>query len=98
MAPLHFIGHSFGTGVTSEAVERLAAFSIPVDQVTYLDPHDFDESGIPIDGDQRLFTLGKPAGYGATVWDNVAFTDVYYQTLQTSDPEGRPIPAPTTNG
>ncbi len=104
VAPLHFIGHSFGTAVTSEAVERLGGYSISVDQVTYLDPHDFDESAlnydpsyrdvrdIPIDEQQRLFTLGKPLGYGAVAWENVAFTDVYYQTLQTPDPEGRPIP------
>lgn len=41
--PLHFIGHSFGSAVTSEAIERLAAYNVRVDQVTYLDPHDFDE-------------------------------------------------------
>ena len=45
--PLHFIGHSMGTVVTSEAVERLAAYDVPVDQVTYLDPHDFDQKWIP---------------------------------------------------
>jgi len=101
--PLHFIGHSFGTAVTSEAVERLAFFDVPVDQVTYLDPHDFDQAVVPVDGQQRLFTLGEPqlvdgqhsdAGqnYGATVWRNVAFTDVYYQTESAPIPEGRPIP------
>jgi hypothetical protein len=88
--PLHLIGHSFGTVVTSEAVERLATFSIPVDQVTYLDPHDFDQGILPVDGSQRLYELGKPDGYGATVWQNVAFTDVYYQTEFA--PDGRPIP------
>ncbi len=89
---LHFIGHSFGTAVTSEAVERLAAWSVPVDQATFLDPHDFPEAGIPIDQDQRLFDLGSPTDYGATVWDNVTFADVYYQVLPTPEPEGRPIP------
>ncbi|MBI5760604.1 MAG: hypothetical protein HZA46_18970 [Planctomycetales bacterium] len=88
--PLHLIGHSFGTAVISEAVERLATFSIPVDQVTYLDPHDFDQGILPVDGSQRLYELGKPSGYGATVWQNVAFTDVYYQTEFA--PDGRPIP------
>ena len=86
---LHFIGHSFGTAVTSEAIERLARFQVPVDQVTYLDPHDFNQ-GIYFDGQQELFTLGLPAGYGATVWENVAFADVYYQT--EVPPDGRPIP------
>ena len=88
--PLHFIGHSFGTAVTSEAVERLARFSVPVAQVTYLDPHEFDQGVLPVDGSQHLFDLGRPDGYGATVWDNVAFTDVYYQTEFA--PSGRPIP------
>jgi hypothetical protein len=49
--PLHFIGHSFGTAVTSEAVERLARFDVPVDHVTYLDPHDFDQALLPVDED-----------------------------------------------
>ncbi|MCA9199426.1 MAG: hypothetical protein KDA87_17895, partial [Planctomycetales bacterium] len=100
---LHFIAHSFGSAVTSEAIERLAFYDVPVDQVTLLDPHDFDESGIPVDEDQRLFDLGQPQhapdgtplaeGYGATVWDNVAFADVYYQTRPIPFiPEGRPLP------
>lgn len=96
--PLHFIGHSFGAAVTSEAIERLAYYGVPVDQVTYLDPHDFDQTNIPIDGAQQLFTLGQPQfsdgsqGYGATVWNNVAFADVYYQTEGIGlIPNGRPI-------
>jgi hypothetical protein len=96
--PLHFIGHSFGTAVTSAVVERLAAFDVPVDQVTYLDPHDFDQSLLPVDESMHLYDLGLPAGYGAAVWDNVGFADVYYQTRGTMPgpdvlvPEGRPIP------
>jgi hypothetical protein len=91
--PMHWIGHSFGTAVTSDTVERLAAFAIPVDQVTYLDPHDFDQTGLPVDNDQRLFDLGRPDGYGATTWNNVAFTDVWYQTDAILPiPDGRPIP------
>ena len=76
---LHFIGHSFGTAVTSEVVERLASFDVPVAHLTYLDPHDFDQ-GLDFDGSQRLFDIGKPAEYGVSVWDNVGFADVYYQT------------------
>ena len=88
--PLHFIGHSFGAAVTSEAVERLARFGVVVDQVTYLDPHDFDQDLLPIDGSQKLYTLGQPQlvplgddtrfNYGVTVWSNVEFCDAYYQT------------------
>lgn len=90
--PLHFIGHSFGTVVTSEAVKRLASYRVPVDQVTYIDPHDFDQ-GLGFDGAQRLFDVGLPSGYGAAVWDNVSFTDVYYQTEGLLlVPNGRPIP------
>ncbi len=29
---------------------------------------------------QRLYDLGRPLGYGTSVWSNVPFTDVYYQT------------------
>lgn len=90
--PIDFIGHSFGTAVNSEAVERLARFRVPVDQVTMLDPHDFDE-GLLFDGPQQLFTLGKPYGYGATVWNNVAFADAYYQDSGILlIPDGRRIP------
>ncbi|MBI1841839.1 MAG: hypothetical protein HYR88_13455, partial [Verrucomicrobia bacterium] len=96
--PLHFIAHSFGSVVTSEAVERLARFDVPVDQVTYLDPHDFNQ-GLVFDGAQQLFTLGAPEGYGASVWSNVSFTDVYYETRGANGslvpdavvPRGRPI-------
>ncbi len=98
---LHFIAHSFGSAVTSEAIERLAYFNVPVDQVTYLDPHDFPQ-GIDLISDvvQGLYLLGQPFGYGATVWNNVDFADVYYQTRGLNGklipdrlvPEGRPIP------
>ncbi|WP_442506622.1 choice-of-anchor D domain-containing protein [Novipirellula sp. SH528] len=83
----HFIAHSFGTAVASEAIERFARYDVAVDHVTYLDPHDFDENGIPIDGSQELWTLAEPSiptgnedSYGVAVWDNVGFADVYYQT------------------
>lgn len=94
--PLHFIAHSFGTAVTSELVERLARYHVPVDHVTYLDPHDFDE-GFIFDGAQHLYELGQPAGYGASIWNNVTFADVYYQTrgqtgIPFAAPNGRPIP------
>ena len=88
--PLHFVGHSFGTAVTSEAIERLARFDVEVDHVTLLDPHEFNQFILPVDGAQSLFSLGQPQGYGATIWENVEFADVYYQTK--TPPDGRPIP------
>ncbi len=107
--PFHFIGHSFGTAVTSEIVERFASWAIPVDHVTYLDPHDFNQASIPfVDDSQRLFDIGLPdfamlggdetQAYGATVWNNVAFADAYYETrgegslINALVPLGRPIP------
>ncbi len=77
--PIHFIAHSFGAAVTSEAVERFGALGIKVDQVTYLDPHDFNESSLPFDGAQQQYKLASPEGYGAAAWSNVGFTDVYYE-------------------
>ena len=76
---LHFLGHGSGAAVTSAAVERLGALGVPVDQVTYLDPHDFVQAGLP-DILTQQSALGLPLGYGAAVWKNVAFTDVYYQS------------------
>lgn len=93
---MHFIAHSFGAAVNSEVVERLAYYNVPVDHLTYLDPHDFDESRIPLDVDglQRHFDLGQPQladpanqglSYGATVWNNVEFADTYYQNRSTGN-------------
>lgn len=104
--PVHLIGHSFGSVVTTEAVERLAGYNVAVDQVTLLDPHDFDQADVPIfdnvgTGGQSMEDLGAPNGYGATIWNNVDQADVYYQTrgnqgglagVLTADPEGRPLP------
>lgn len=100
---LHFIAHSFGSAVTSEAVERLARLNVHVDHVTYLDPHDFDQTLIPVDERQRQFAVGLPqlahadtgafgSNYGATIWENVAYADVYYQTDDGPNiPMGRPL-------
>ena len=76
--PLHFVGHGTGAVVVSEAIERLGAYDLPVDHLTYLDPHDYDQAEIA--GDEGLSGLGKPTSYGAAVWDNVVFADAYYQT------------------
>src|SRR5690606_24054466 len=98
-AALHMIGHGSGAVVTSEAVERLAYYNVPVDHLTYLDPHDFDQ-GMVTDSAQLLSRQAELDQYGAAVWDNVAFADVYYQTRGANGasiadplvPEGRPIP------
>jgi Ca2+-binding RTX toxin-like protein len=103
--PLHFIGHSFGAAVTAEAVKRLGAIGFPVDQVTYLDPHDFIQkdselvdggsvAGSTFETAQGESFLSPMEGYGAATYSNVAFTDSYYQTESLADvvPEGRPIP------
>jgi hypothetical protein len=44
--PLHFIGHSRGTVVVSETVQRLGRFNIRVNYVSYLDIHDFGQPPI----------------------------------------------------
>ncbi|PLX90166.1 MAG: hypothetical protein C0619_09990, partial [Desulfuromonas sp.] len=64
--------------------------------------HDFDQSGVPVDQDQAQYALNQPEGYGVSIWDNVAFADVYYQTQLVPNsispldnllyPAGRPIP------
>jgi len=70
---VHFIGHSRGTVVNSDCVERLAAVGIAVDQVTTLDPH-------PVDG-----TLDNPLGSldwgdrAPITWMNVDFADNYWR-------------------
>ncbi|MEZ5299666.1 MAG: hypothetical protein R3F11_03200 [Verrucomicrobiales bacterium] len=98
---LHFIGQGFGASVVSEAVERLAIYGVEVDHVTYLDPHDFDQLATEIDGSQDFaragpqdLTGGGGEGYGAAVWDNVRFADVYFQNQNVFglDVSGRAIP------
>ncbi len=40
----------------------MAAWNIPVDQVTYLDPHDFDQNIVPSqETEKRQWFLGAPA-------------------------------------
>ncbi|MCB1064158.1 MAG: LEPR-XLL domain-containing protein, partial [Verrucomicrobiae bacterium] len=92
--PYHFIGHSFGAAVTSEAVRLLAAYGVTVDHLTYLDPHDFDQTAVPVDGEQDQSALGTPDGYGAAVWENVVYAETYFQTRTGGalNPQGRPIP------
>ncbi len=79
--PIHFIGHSFGTVVNSEAIRRLGAYGVQVDQMTTLDPHDQDQEGIPDAKDYNTVGIAdhphdEPL---VTVWSNVDFADNYWE-------------------
>ena len=87
---MHFMGHSRGTCVNSEIVQRLALDGIAVDQVTTLDPH-------PVDGtlDEPFFNFdwGDPT---PRHWSNVAFADNYWRAdgggFNAFDFDGIPLP------
>ncbi len=69
---IHFIGHSRGACVISEAILRLAVDGIPVDQMTTHDPH-------PVNGtlDARYnLDWGDPV---PVRWDNVSWADNYWR-------------------
>ena len=69
--PIHFIGHSFGTVVNSEAIQRLGYFDgIQVDQMTTLDPHDFSEN-LLVDNYAQMPDV--------QVWSNVRYADNYWE-------------------
>ena len=76
---IHFIGHSRGTVVNSEAVERLIAAGYEVSHVTNLDPHDWGANiagrGVPDDYDANP-TLNN---VGIVSWKGVTWSDTYYQ-------------------
>ncbi|MCZ6837361.1 MAG: hypothetical protein O7G85_16420 [Planctomycetota bacterium] len=85
---LHFLGHSRGTVVNSETVERLGVACIQVDHVTSFDPH-------PMNG-----TLDVPINYDwgdpePRRWSNVVFHDNYWRAdggwFNAADPDGMPI-------
>ncbi len=88
-AKFHFIGHSRGCAVISEVVQRMGVYDIPVHYVTYLDPHDYDEAGVPFDED-----FHDPA---VQIWDNVKYADNFYQIViprcvqQNFIPSGRAL-------
>lgn len=69
---VHFIGHSRGACVNSEAVKRFALANIPIDHYTALDPH-------PVNGtlDARYnFDWGDPV---PVRWNNIAWADNYWR-------------------
>jgi hypothetical protein len=73
-ARFHFIGHSFGTVVNSEAIRRLGALeNVTVDQMTTLDAHDWDQKYLVIWDTAALLP-------DVQVWRNVVMADNYYNT------------------
>ncbi len=86
---LHFLGHSRGVVVNSEAVQRLGAAGIGVDHVTGFDPHPMDGTlDFPIN-----FDWGDPTPQR---WSNITFHDNYWRAdggiLNAADPDGISIP------
>ena len=106
-SPLHFIGFSRGTVVTSEIVQRFGTYfpnagGISPEnrdfQMTTIDPHDFAQPSlrvsIPLIAEANFADFYEPK---IPIWDNVTFSDNYYQTVAnpngfTSTPNGRNIP------
>lgn len=86
---LHFIGHSRGTVINSEAIERLLALrkfsdwgnTIGVDQMTTLDPHDW---GNVIIGGWEDFdvNIGGLRNTGIVRWKGIEWADNYWQDDQ----------------
>ncbi|MHB8762927.1 MAG: HYR domain-containing protein [Deferrisomatales bacterium] len=81
---MHFIGHSRGTSVASEVVQRLGLYNVVVDYVTNLDPHDFDEKERFVDPADGVFH--DPA---VQVWSNILYADNFWQNDKW--PNGRDI-------
>ncbi|MBN2561793.1 MAG: DNRLRE domain-containing protein, partial [Phycisphaerae bacterium] len=71
---LHFIGHGRGSVVNSEAVERLLASGVSVEQVSTLDPVDAGWSAVADDYDVNP-TLGN---VGFVTWSDVDWADNYF--------------------
>ena len=87
---LHFIGHSRGTVVNSEVVERLLQAGIPVAHVTNLDPHDwgviYSVIGIttPFMFPNDFDANSNPGDSGTVAWQGSGWNDTYYQTTDAS--------------
>ena len=72
---LHFIGHSRGCVVNSDAGERLLVAGYPVEQVTYLDP---DDGGLYVaysDYDCNPDSIAS----GIEGWNGIGWSDDYWQ-------------------
>ena len=82
----HFIGHSRGTVVVSECIQRMGCYQIPISYVTSLDPHDFNEDDVPEDANFQ-----DPA---VQIWDKVKYADNFYNIpsgWQPFNPSGRSL-------
>ncbi len=81
----HLIGHSRGTVVASELAQRMGVYGIPVDYMTLLDVHDFDEGDVPFDG-----SFHDP---GPQPWSNIMLMDHVWQVAGLPVvPSGRNLP------
>jgi large repetitive protein len=77
-SPLHFIGHSRGTVVNSEIIQRLGFHKVVESGIhmTTLDPHDFDQPSLEIKIEDLLKTVkdtGEKLQTGAIVAGAAAF-------------------------
>ncbi|MEQ9716863.1 MAG: LamG-like jellyroll fold domain-containing protein, partial [Balneola sp.] len=99
---LHLIGHSRGTVVTSELAERLNYYGYEIDQVTYLDPHDWGwtgfegEGGFADDQDVNLESLiinypqGTLPNKGVIAWGGDTYYESYWQ-INARFPDKKPF-------
>ena len=90
---LHFIGHSRGTVVNSEAIERLLSMGKSIDHVTMLDPHDWGLVVIGEDFDVNptlpsVNIRGDFVRPGVVIWQGTAWADNYFQDTNNFDNVG----------
>ncbi|MDB5857580.1 MAG: hypothetical protein JWQ76_1269, partial [Ramlibacter sp.] len=93
---LHLIGHSRGTVVTSEIVQRLGQHGLkPASlQTTFLDVHDFNQPSLSLGGVLRVADFADP---DVIAWDNSGFVENYYERVVdeasgiTFNPNGRSL-------
>jgi len=77
--PIHFIAHSYGAVVISEAIRRLGRYGVQIDQMTTFDPHDQDQDLI---ADAKDYGVDNPLSEPkVTMWSNVAFADNYWEDV-----------------
>lgn len=84
--PIHLVGHSRGGSLVSEMARLFGQRGLVIDQLTTLDPH-------PIVGDSHSPDdpgVGDANQYTIPVFDNVIFSDNYYEENDNSalDPAG----------
>jgi len=86
LSKLHLIGHSRGCAVMSETAERLLKLGYPVEQVTFLDAHDWGVAGVCADTDCNPDSLKS----GVEGWNGITWADSYWQNA-TFDLDGRAV-------